>query len=111
MFGLGPLEMLIVGIIAVLLFGNRLPEVGRSLGKGLIEFKKGLRDIQNEVDISGTTAPSTRVSHQASLDEVDQATAPKFVPPVHEPTVQAEQHTVSAENTVHVENHSAGTPS
>ncbi|HTU27271.1 MAG TPA: twin-arginine translocase TatA/TatE family subunit [Pirellulales bacterium] len=89
MFGLGPMEMLIVGVIAVLLFGNRLPEVGRSLGKGLVEFKKGLRDIQNEVNIadnsSSSSAPSTsRVSHQ--LDERDEATAPKFVPPTHEPT-------------------------
>jgi sec-independent protein translocase protein TatA len=90
MFGLGPMEMMIVGIIAVLLFGNRLPEVGRSLGKGLIEFKKGLRDIQNEVDISGTSNSSaSRVTRQAPLDEVDQATAPKFVPPTHEPTATA----------------------
>lgn len=89
MLGLGPIEMLIVGVIAVLLFGNRLPEVGRSLGKGLIEFKKGLRDIQSEVDISGTSSstPSSRVTqHHNPIDEMDQATAPKFVPPTHEPT-------------------------
>jgi sec-independent protein translocase protein TatA len=99
MFGLGPLEMLIVGVIAVLLFGNRLPEVGRSLGKGLIEFKKGLRDIQNDVDISNTSSSSTsRVAHQAPIEELDEATAPKFVPPTHEPTATTE-------------NHSAGTPS
>ena len=86
MFGLGPVEMLIVGVIAVLLFGNRLPEVGRSLGKGLIEFKKGLRDIQNEVDISSTsTSSSSRVAH-SPIEETDEATAPKFVPPTHEPT-------------------------
>jgi sec-independent protein translocase protein TatA len=48
MLGLGPMEMMIVGVIAILLFGNRLPEVGRSLGKGLVEFKKGLRDVQSE---------------------------------------------------------------
>jgi sec-independent protein translocase protein TatA len=50
MFGLGPLELLIVGIIAVLLFGNRLPEVGRSLGKGLVEFKKGVQGIEDRPD-------------------------------------------------------------
>ncbi|HEX4144285.1 MAG TPA: twin-arginine translocase TatA/TatE family subunit [Pirellulales bacterium] len=48
MFGLGPMEVMIVGVVAVLLFGNRLPEVGRSLGKGLIEFKKGMRDEPND---------------------------------------------------------------
>ena len=65
MFGLGPMEIMIVGVVAVLLFGNRLPEVGRSLGKGLIEFKKGLRDIQSEVNLADTTASSSsRVAHQ-----------------------------------------------
>ena len=39
---LGPMEMMMVMGVAVLLFGKRLPEVGRSLGKGIIEFKKGL---------------------------------------------------------------------
>jgi sec-independent protein translocase protein TatA len=91
MFGLGPMEMMIVGVIAVLLFGNRLPEVGRSLGKGLIEFKKGLRDIQSEVDIAGSSAgSSSRVAHHNPIDERDEATAPKFVPPSHEPTLTSE---------------------
>ncbi|HEX4144284.1 MAG TPA: twin-arginine translocase TatA/TatE family subunit [Pirellulales bacterium] len=86
MFGLGPMEMLIVGVIAVLLFGNRLPEVGRSLGKGLIEFKKGLRDIQSEVNLADTAASSSnRVAQRNPIDEMDEATAPKFVPPAHEP--------------------------
>src|SRR5205085_2291790 len=42
MFGLGGQEMLILLILGVLLFGKKLPDVGRSLGKGLVEFKKGL---------------------------------------------------------------------
>jgi sec-independent protein translocase protein TatA len=54
MFNLGPLEMLIVMGIAVLLFGKRLPEVGRSLGKGIVEFRKGLSGVGEDLDISGT---------------------------------------------------------
>ena len=50
----GPLEMMMLLGIAVLLFGKRLPEVGRSLGKGIIEFKKGLSGAVDELDISGT---------------------------------------------------------
>lgn len=46
MFGIGPQEMLVVGVIALLLFGNRLPEVARSLGKGIVEFKKGIKGIE-----------------------------------------------------------------
>ena len=86
MFGLGPMEMMIVGVIAVLLFGKRLPEVGRSLGKGIVEFKKGLADIKTEVDsaTSGAAAP-TRVTHRNAIDDYEEATAPKFEPPVREP--------------------------
>jgi len=45
----GPWEMALIAIVALLLFGRRLPEVGRSLGKGIVEFKKGLREVQDEV--------------------------------------------------------------
>ena len=50
-FGMpGPAELIIIGLVAVLLFGNRLPDVGRSLGKGIIEFKKGIKGINEEID-------------------------------------------------------------
>ena len=39
---LGPWELIIILVVAVLLFGRRLPEVGRSMGKAIVEFKKGL---------------------------------------------------------------------
>jgi sec-independent protein translocase protein TatA len=45
----GPWELAIIAVIALLLFGKRLPEVGKSLGKGIVEFKRGLSDMQNEV--------------------------------------------------------------
>jgi len=45
----GPWEIAIIAVIALLLFGKRLPEIGKSLGKGIVEFKKGLSDVQNEV--------------------------------------------------------------
>jgi sec-independent protein translocase protein TatA len=48
--GLGTPELLVIGVIALLLFGSRLPEVGRSLGRGLMEFKKGLSGIKDELD-------------------------------------------------------------
>jgi sec-independent protein translocase protein TatA len=56
---IGPIELLILAAVAVLLFGKRLPEVGRSLGKGIVEFKKGLSGAAEEFDISGTGRSSS----------------------------------------------------
>ena len=66
---LGMMEMIVVMGVAVLLFGKRLPEVGRSLGKGIIEFKKGLRGIEDEFDLSSTgSSPSTRRESRPGRD-------------------------------------------
>ena len=42
--------MLVILVIGLLIFGSRLPEVGRSLGRGLMEFKRGLRGMQDEMN-------------------------------------------------------------
>jgi len=47
---IGPWELVVVAIIGLLLFGRRLPEVGRSLGRGIVEFKKGLKDVSDDID-------------------------------------------------------------
>ena len=54
----GPIHWLIVGLVLLLLFGNRLPSVMRSLGLGVVEFKKGLQGIQDDVD--KTAAPKDK---------------------------------------------------
>jgi sec-independent protein translocase protein TatA len=46
---LGMMEWAVILIIALLLFGRRLPEVGKSMGVGIREFKKGLKDVGDEV--------------------------------------------------------------
>lgn len=82
-FSPGPMEMLIIGVIAVLLFGKRLPEVGRSLGKGIVEFKKGVSGIEDEVDSATRSATVTHGS-----DHREEATAPKFELPTSEPKAE-----------------------
>ena len=50
LFGLGGMEVVVLVILGVLLFGRKLPEVGRSLGKGIVEFKKGLKGLEDDVE-------------------------------------------------------------
>ncbi len=43
-------ELLIVCVIVLLLFGKRLPGVMRSLGKTIVEFKKGVKGVEDEIE-------------------------------------------------------------
>jgi sec-independent protein translocase protein TatA len=92
MFGLGPTEMVIIGVLAVLLFGKRLPEVGRSLGKGLMEFKKGVRGVEEELNRATYETPSRSASY---VDDRDENTAPRFDPPPEEPADASPQRAAS----------------
>ena len=47
---LGHWEIGAILVIAVLLFGRRLPDVGRNVGKAIIEFKRGVKGITDEID-------------------------------------------------------------
>lgn len=76
-FGLGPSEMLVLAIIGVLLFGRKLPEVGRYLGKGIVEFKKGVKGLEDEVDGTITTRHEPIVEQPRPPQRVT-TTAPKF---------------------------------
>jgi sec-independent protein translocase protein TatA len=85
MFGLSPVELIVIGSIAVLLFGSRLPSVARSMGKSVTEFKKGLRGFEDEMD----TASSGRRVSSSYAEDRDEPTVPKFEPPKSEPQVEA----------------------
>ena len=54
---IGWTEIIILAVIGLLIFGRRLPEVGRSLGKGIVEFKKGLSGIEDDVNSAGAAKP------------------------------------------------------
>ncbi|MFZ9882261.1 MAG: Sec-independent protein translocase subunit TatA/TatB [Phycisphaerales bacterium] len=45
----GGTEWVVILVIGLLLFGSRLPQVGRSIGQGIKEFKKGLKDVEDDV--------------------------------------------------------------
>lgn len=84
---LGPLglpELLIIAFIGLLIFGKRLPEVGKSLGKGIVSFKKGLQGVESDIDdavnrpetksepakLEGPAAGSTEAAKQKSTSDI-----------------------------------------
>ncbi len=84
MFGsLGGFEMVIVGIVAVLLFGGKLPEVARNFGRSYQQFRQGLSDLQSsftaDVDIRQDLP---RLDDYSDVDDFDEPPAPTFEEPV-----------------------------
>lgn len=90
MFGLSPGELVVVGIVAILLFGSRLPEVARSLGSSYRDFRRGLNEIQDqfrqvEREVTRTIdAPMKSITQGLTIadeEEVKEPAVPKFTPP------------------------------
>ncbi|HEX8343065.1 MAG TPA: twin-arginine translocase TatA/TatE family subunit [Tepidisphaeraceae bacterium] len=69
----GPFELILLTGLGLLFFGRRLPEVGRSIGQTIVQFKKGLNEVKDEV--------STTESKPLLTD----APAPRFDPQTGEP--------------------------
>jgi len=74
-FGMpGGTEWIILLVLGLLIFGRRLPEVGRSLGRGIVEFKKGIRGIEDEIeDASAATKSIGNDSRPAAIDAAAEA--------------------------------------
>ena len=91
-FAPGPFELAIIGVIALLLFGKRLPEVARSLGKGIVEFKKGVKGIEDEVEQQSYSSAPATAPRPVPEDDAEELTAPKFEPPKFDPEEGNEQN-------------------
>ena len=76
----GP-ELLIVLFIALMLFGKRLPEVARNMGKGLTEFKKGIRGVEEDVHATTSYDSDPTAERPMADDDLENVSAPKFTPP------------------------------
>jgi sec-independent protein translocase protein TatA len=72
-------EIIVILFVGLLLFGRRLPEVGRSLGQGIVEFKKGLKGVTDEIDQAATTDQRSpqRIGDQSATDASRRVDAPQ----------------------------------
>ena len=75
----GTWELLVVAFIGLLLFGKRLPEVGKSLGRSIVEFKKGLKGVEDDID------------RAVEADQADMLPPPESDTPDESTTQQTEQ--------------------
>ena len=83
-FGIpGGYEWIILLILGLLIFGRRLPEVGRSLGKSIVEFKRGIKGIEGDIENESSRSP-------AALDPPAPQPAPPPPPAPAEPRLAAE---------------------
>ena len=86
MMGISGWEMAMVALIGLLLFGKKLPEVARNVGKTVRDFKKGMTGFEDDMRESVHRPSSSQTSYRpAPTDERDEVTAPKFEPPKFEP--------------------------
>lgn len=83
MFNLGPSEMVVFGIVAILLFGSKLPEVARNLGASYRDFKKSIGDFQREFQNWDRMEPPRKPVVRSIEEQTPSSVGniPKFTPP------------------------------
>jgi sec-independent protein translocase protein TatA len=89
MFGLGPFEIVVIGAIAVMLYGKRLPEVGRTFGKTVGDLRRQWQTLSREFEMAANaeataTTPRRPASARIASDEAAGARlveSPRFEPP------------------------------
>lgn len=66
-------EIIILLVIGVLVFGKRLPEVGRNFGKSIVEFKKGIKGVGDEIDAEAEREASRKVESEKKTADLPPA--------------------------------------
>lgn len=56
-YHIGTWEIVAIVAVALLLFGSRLPSIARSVGKSIVEFKKGVKDVKEGLDDAASSPP------------------------------------------------------
>jgi sec-independent protein translocase protein TatA len=89
----GPFEWMIIAGLGLLIFGKRLPEVGRSLGKGIVEFKRGLKSVEDDVAMVD--------DEPASRKQISQDPAHKFDPYTGKPVGESTETSTPSSDPQH----------
>ncbi|MEP9410604.1 MAG: twin-arginine translocase TatA/TatE family subunit [Candidatus Brocadia sp.] len=63
----GGWEWLIILIVALLIFGKRLPEVMKSLGRGIVEFKKGVKGVEEDVEEASSKTTQKKIETEKDV--------------------------------------------
>lgn len=91
MFGIGAQELIVILVIALLVFGpKRLPELARSLGKGLAEFRRASNDLRQTLSTEPEPTRPTPQPERVAAAGADDGELPAQAigaPPVEEPVV------------------------
>jgi sec-independent protein translocase protein TatA len=67
MFNIGPAELIVILIIALIVFGpKRLPEIGRTLGRSLQEFRRASNELRRDLDLDLNDQPASTPAERSS---------------------------------------------
>lgn len=103
MIGLSPMELVIVGIVAIMLFGQKLPDMMKTFGKTYRDFRNGLSELQSQVNLTDTHATSSYSNSSKrpapkAYQDYEEPSAPKFEPPPIDPPSPSENTTAAGSN-------------
>ena len=89
---LGMTELMILAFLGLLIFGKKLPEVGKSLGQGIVQFKKGLQGVETQIDDAVSRPESKKKKKKKALESQTVETVDATVAEADaEPAVMAEK--------------------
>ena len=81
MLGLGPMELAIILVIVLVIFGaKRVPEIGASFGKGIRDFKRAMSDVDNQIQ-----HPDAKPSERLNAGAVETVQPIREETPAREP--------------------------